>query len=150
MNNIIWLGLALLTVFVSGLIGHFFAPFGIILIPIVLIVTTSIVCLKTKNIGSVYWSIFTYLFIALNDIALKLYAGGKHDNEGLGWISIMLLLGLLLTILILAYSILQRKDEKLIVKLLSIFLFIVLIAIHWQLFADLGIGRYYWYKWNGS
>jgi len=149
MNNITALGLALLTVIVNGLIGHFFAPNGIILTPVVLTITTYLVCFKTKNIKVLLISILTFLFVALNDISIKLYSGGRHDNQGLGWIHLLLFVGLVPTFGILLTAIFKRKDEKLTSKIISIILFVGLIVGHLQLFSSLGLGRYYWYNWNG-
>jgi hypothetical protein len=149
MNNITALGLALLTVIVNGLIGHFFAPNGIILTPVVLTITTYLVCFKTKNIKVLLISILTFLFVALNDISIKLYSGGRHDNEGLGWVHLLLFVGLVPTFGILFTTIFKRKDEKLTSKIISTILFVGLIVGHLQLFSSLGLGRDYWYNWNG-
>ena len=50
MGNKTALVLATLTVVLNGFIGHFFAPNGIMLTPIVLTITSLLVCLGTKNI----------------------------------------------------------------------------------------------------
>lgn len=149
MNNYIALGIATLTVILNGLIGHFFAPNGIMLTPIVLTITSSLICFGTKNIRVIFISILTYLFVALNDISIKLYSGGTHDNEGLGWVHLLLFVGLVPTFGILLSSVLKRDDEKSINKIVAIILFVGLIAIHLQLFNNLGLGRHYWYEWNG-
>ena len=141
MNNITALGLALLTVIINGLIGHFFAPNGIMLTPVVLTITTYLVCFKTKNIKVPFISILIFLFVALNDISIKLYSGGRHDNEGLGWVHLLLFVGLVPTFGILLTTIFRRKEENLISRILSIVLFIGLIAGHLQLFSGLGLGR---------
>lgn len=149
MSNFTAIGLALLTVVINGLIGHFFAPNGIMLTPIVLTITTSLVCLGTKNMKVIFVSILTFLFVALNDISIKLYSGGSHDNEGLGWIYLLLFVGLVPTFGILLTAILKRKDVKYTSKILATIVFVGLIAVHLQLFSKLGLGRYYWYEWNG-
>jgi hypothetical protein len=148
MNNKTALGLATLTVILNGFIGHFFAPNGIMLTPIVLTITTSLVCFGTKNIKTIFISLLTYLFIALNDISIKLYSGGSHDSEGLGWIHMLLFVGLLPTFGILVATIFRNKQETLTNKIIAFALFIGLIALHLQLFNNLGLGRYYWYEWN--
>lgn len=150
MNNRTALGLATSTVILNGLIGHFFAPNGILLTPVVLTITTSLVCLGTKNIKVILISTLTYLFVALNDISIKLYSGGSHDQEGLVWIHALLFIGLIPTFGILLTRSFRQKDEKLINKLLAVGLFIGLIALHLQLFGNLGLGRYYWYEWNDN
>lgn len=149
MSNYLALGLATFTVILNGLIGHFFAPNGILLTPIILTITTSIICFRTKNIKVIFISILTFSFVALNDISLKLYSGGTHDNEGLGWIHLLLFVGLIPTFGILLSTVLKKKDEKSINKIFAIILFVSLISIHLQLFSNLGLGRHYWYVWNG-
>jgi hypothetical protein len=148
MSNKTALGLATLTVFLNGLIGHFFAPNGIMLTPIVLTITTSLVCFGTKNIKIILLSALTYLFVALNDISIKLYSGGSHDSEGLGWIHMLLFVGLLPTFGILLTTIFRNKQETLTNKIIALIMFVGLIAGHLQLFSNLGLGRYYWYNWN--
>jgi len=148
MNSKIALALATLTVILNGFIGHFFAPNGIMLTPIVLTITTSLVCFGTKNIKSILLSALTYLFVALNDISIKLYSGGSHDNEGLGWIHMLLFVGLLPTFGILLATIFRNKQETLTNKIITLVMFVGLIAGHLQLFSNLGLGRYYWYNWN--
>lgn len=149
MNNTTALGLATLTVILNGLIGHFFAPNGIMLTPIVLTITTSFVCFGTKNIKITFISALTYLFVALNDISIKLYSGGSHDNEGLGWVHLLLFVGLVPTFGILLAQVLRSKDETVANKIIALTLFIGLIAGHLQVFSNLGLGRHYWYDWNG-
>jgi len=143
------IGLATLTVILNGLIGHFFAPNGILLTPIVLIITTSIVCLNTNRIRLIFLSALTYLFVALNDISIKLYSGGSHDNEGLDWIHLLLFIGLIPTFGILLVTILRHKEETVTNKIISVLVFVILIAGHLQLFSKLGLVRSYWYDWNG-
>lgn len=149
MNNKTALGLATLPVILNGLIGHFLAPTGIMLTPIVLTITTSLICFGTKNIKPILISALTYLFVALNDISIKLYSGGSHDSEGLGWIHVLLFIGLLPTFGILLATIFKNKEETLTNKIIAVVLFVGLIAGHLQLFSSLGLGRYYSYEWNG-
>jgi hypothetical protein len=149
MNNTTALGLATLIVVLNGLIGHFFAPNGIMLTPIVLTISTSLVCFGTKNIKIIFISALTYLFVAFNDISIKLYSGGSHDNEGLGWVHLLLFVGLVPTFGILLATVLKHKEETVTNKIIAVVLFIGLIAGHLQIFSNLGLGRYYWYDWNG-
>ena len=149
MKNISALGLATVTVLLNGLIGHFFAPNGILLTPIILTITTSIIAFRTKNIKVIWIIAWAFLFVALNDILIKLYSGGRHDNEGYGWIHLLLFVGLVPSYGILVTTIFRRKDEKMLNKVIAAVLFPLLIAIHLQLFSGFGLGRSYWYDWNG-
>lgn len=146
MTNTKAIGIAALTVILNGLIGHFFAPNGILLTPVVLTITTLFVCFGTKNIKVIFISAFTYLFVSLNDISIKLYSGGTHDHEGLGWVHLFLFIGLAPTFLILLASVLSRKGENLMNKVIAVVLFIGLMAGHLHLFSNLGLGRHYWYN----
>lgn len=143
LRNTIALGLAALTVISNGLIGHFFAPNGIMLTPFVLTITTLLVCFGTKNIRIIFISVLTYLFVALNDISIKLYSGGSHDSEGLGLINGFLFLGLVPTFLILLASVLISRKENIKNKLIAVLLFFALIAAHLKVFGKLGLGRHY-------
>ncbi|MBS1612309.1 MAG: hypothetical protein JST49_05760 [Bacteroidetes bacterium] len=147
-DNALLLILALLVVIANGFIGHFFAPNGIMLTPIVLILTTGIVCL-TDNMHPILISIFSYFYVALNDILLKLYAGGSHDEEGLAWMAMFLLFGLVPSFIILVATVFRTKQAILAVRLLAVVLFIALVAIHLSVFERLGLGQQiYWYEWN--
>jgi len=140
--------LALAVVIINGLIGHFFAPSGIMLTPVVLIITSSLVAFGTKKISPIWKSILTFAFVALNDIIIKLYSGGRHDSEGLGWIQMTMFLGLLPSFVILLTTVFKDKQEKTNYKVIAVCLFPTLFAIYLYLFNDLGLGRYYWYDWN--
>lgn len=135
--------LAILTVISNGLIGHYLAPNGILLTPIVMTITTSLVCYKTNNIKIVFISALTYLFVAFNDISIKLYSGGSHDSEGLGWIQMMFFIGLLPTFGMLLSTIFRHKEETAGAKIIAVIIFIILIVGHLKLFNSLGLGRYY-------
>lgn len=143
MNNIIALGLALLIIILNGLLGHFFPPNSIFLTPIILTITSILVCFATKNIPIVFISILTISFVVLNDIFIKLYAGGIHDNEGQDFITLFLFIGLLPACGVLIAAIFKRKEEGLINKIIAMVLFFGFTAIHLQLFGNLGLGRSY-------
>lgn len=146
MNNSTALGLATLVVILNGLIGHFLAPSGILLTPVILIITTSLVCFGTKNIKVIFLSFLVYLFIALNDFSIKLYSGGSHDSEGIAWIHLLLFVGLIPTFVIFLVAVFINGQDTLINKIIAIVLFVGLIVLHLQLFMTLGLGRYYWYE----
>ncbi len=143
MNNYLAFGLATLTVLANTLIGYLVPPNSIMLTPVILTITTALVVFGTTDIKPISLSLFTYLFVAANDILIKLYSGGSHDSEGLGWIHMLLFIGLLPTIGLLLAGIFKSKSEKLRNKLLAIGFFLTLIITHFQLFGELGIGRVY-------
>jgi hypothetical protein len=137
MGNKTALGLAALIVILNGIIGHYFAPNGILLTPIVLTITASLVCFGTKKIKHLFISFLTYFFVALNDVSIKLFSGGTHDSEGLALINMFLLIGLAPTFSILWISILTKKVEKIKQQIIALIAFILLMTIHFILFKNL-------------
>lgn len=79
------------------------------------------------------------LFIGLNDIGIKLFAGGIHDYEGLGWIHMMLFIGLVPSLIMLLIGTFRDKNSTIWTKLGAIIIFVALISAHFQLFKKLGI-----------
>ena len=61
----------------------------------------------------------------------------------------LLFVGLMLTFGILLATIFKNKEETLTKKIIALVLIVGLIVGHLQLFNNLGLGRYYWYDWNG-
>ncbi len=139
MNNKTALGLATLTVIINGLLGHHFPPSGIFLTPIVMTITTWLVCFRTTSSRAIHRSVLTYLFVASNDISIKLYSGGTHDTEGLGWILALLLVGLFPTVGVLSVAVFKMNQETLKSRSAAIALFFVLIAGHLLMFLKLGL-----------
>ncbi|RKE04819.1 hypothetical protein [Marinifilum flexuosum] len=136
-------------VILNNLIGHFFAPYGIILTPIVVSILAILICLKNKGLNPILKSLILTSLIAIHDIGIKLFAGGQHDYEGLGFIHGILFIGLIPTFIILITSIVKDKESSILNKIIAILLFPLIIYLHLELFGELGIGRYYWYGWNG-
>lgn len=141
MKNIIPLIIAVFIVITNGIIGHFFAPNGITFTPVVLTTITYLICFRLKSTKVVLISLLTYIFVALNDFSIKLYSGGTHDYEGLGWVHFFLFIGLIPTSAILSFAIFKNSKEKLSIKIFALFLFITLIIIHLEVFSLLGLGR---------
>ena len=135
--------IAFILVVANTLFAHFFAPTGMLLTPIALIVVTTLVCFKVKTINPIHLTIITFGLIALHDIGIKLYAGGSHDGEGLSWVHLLMFLGLVPSYIILVSSIFQDKERNRKEKLTAVLLFPLLIAGRLFLFGDLGLGLYY-------
>lgn len=139
--------IAISIVLINGLIGHFFAPLGMFLTPVVLILTTWLVVAKIEGLSVGWKSLLVFSCVALNDILLKLFAGGMHDNEGAAWMFLLMLVGLLPSYVIMLFHILKTK-ESMAYKVIALVVFPLLILAHLQITINLGMGRYYWYSWN--
>ncbi|MDB5138527.1 MAG: hypothetical protein JWR12_443 [Mucilaginibacter sp.] len=131
--------LLLTTLLFSLAIGHFLPPAGILAIPITLSLMIWMITLTDNGFNILMKSVLSYLFIGLNDIGLKLFAGGIHDSEGTGWIHLMLFIGLVPCFIMLLISAYQNVDSTTKIKALSLLIFISLIFLHLQVFETLGM-----------
>jgi hypothetical protein len=143
LQKISTIGLLILILLLSIIIGHFLPPAGILVSPIIIAVMAGLVVLVDNGFNILAKSVLCYLFIGLNDIGIKLFSGGIHDSEGLGWINMMLFIGLVPSFAILLIGVFRDKTTTYWTKTLSILMFIVLVYIHLQLFQILGIQKNY-------
>lgn len=86
MNNTKTILISLGIIVANDVIGHFFAPNGIMFTPIVLILISVLIGILNKELKPIWKSVLFAGLIILHDIGIKLYLGGRHDHEGLGWI----------------------------------------------------------------
>lgn len=140
-KNLTTLALAAFVVVVSCLAGHFYPPSSILATPVVVLITTLLVCLRLDNVPVLGLAVLTYVFVALNDFGVKLYGGGAHDLEGQGVISLFLFVGSAIAAAVLVVEVLRHKDASLTSKLLALLLFAGLVAAHLALFGWLGVDR---------
>ena len=125
-------------VIINDIIGHFFAPNGIILTPIVLILISVLIGILNKELKPFWKSTILSGLIILHDIGIKLYSGGSHDREGLSWIHGLLFIGLIPAYMILTVGIYRATNESKVNKWIAIVLFPILIWIHLLIFSELG------------
>lgn len=141
MRNILPFIIALMLLLINGLIGHYYPPngihFTIILIPLV----TGIICFFSKKMSSIFKSLSIALLVILNDILLKLYAGGTHDLEGLEWIHAFMYMGILIGFIILSINVMKNKEESIFLKISSILLFPLLVYVYLHFFYQLGLEK---------
>jgi len=123
----------------SIIMSHFLAAVAIIGIPIIISLATGLIMFIDNGLGILIKVVIAYLFIGLNDIGIKLFAGGIHDYEGLGWIHMMLFIGLVPSLIMLLIGTFRDKNSTIWTKLGAIIIFVALISAHFQLFKKLGI-----------
>ena len=71
MNKLKTVGLSLIIIILNLIIGHFFAPIGILLTPIVLIGVSVLVAFFTKGLLSVWKSVVFSALIGIHDIGIN-------------------------------------------------------------------------------
>ena len=140
--------LSIVIVIANLLIGHFFAPTGLLLTPVIFIGLTILIGFTNNEINPLAKSLLLLVMIVVHDIGIKLYAGGTHDAEGRGVIHFMLFIGLIPSFLLLIFAILKQRHHSLMNKIIAIALFPIIIGLHVVLTNNVGMGRHYSYEWN--
>src|SRR5579872_5351544 len=116
LSKIMLVGLLTLILLISITIGHFLPPIGILAIPIVIPLMTGLIVFTDNGFNILVKSVLSYLFIALNDISIKLFAGAIHDSEGTGWIHLMLFIGLIPSFIMLFRAVYRDKNATKLIK----------------------------------
>ncbi|MFT3886396.1 MAG: hypothetical protein QM724_13495 [Flavobacteriales bacterium] len=136
-------------VLLNGLVGHFFAPLGLFLTPVIIPAFAVLVMLTSRpSFTPITGCAFVFALFALNDVLIKLYSGGSHDGEGAGWVSMMAMLGMIPAIILLIVWLVNTPSSKPLVKIAALILFVCLTWAYMSLTKDLGQGRLYWHPWN--
>lgn len=134
--------LTLLILLFHGIFGHFYAPEGITYLPVTMLALTVITFRFTSLHIGLKCLALALSFLML-DFAVKLYAGGDHDLEGLDWMNLFYAVGFIISFPFAAYWIVQRSDGKRTVKILLLCFLVVFAFAQYLLFWDLGLGREY-------
>ncbi len=135
----ILIGLLITLLLASIIIGHFLPPSGIFMTPVTISIMTGLILFTETDFSILVKSVLSYFFIGLNDIGTKLFAGGKSDLAGMGFIHLLLFIGLVPCFIMLLIGVSQDKRSSLGIKVLSVLIFILLMYVHVELFQSLGL-----------
>jgi len=112
MKNISIISIGIILLLLSNYFGHVYPPFSINFTPILIGLFTGLI-LFLSNFNLIGKFGFIIGMIISNDILIKLFAGGQHDWEGAGWVSIFLFLGLIISLLLIViYGFTEQKKRK--------------------------------------
>jgi hypothetical protein len=136
-EEIVLLMSLVIIVLINGIIGYF-GMFGILFTPVVIFFTTYTIYKEGEKINIILISLFAYLLIALNDVLIKIFGGGTHDNTGLGFILVFTLMGLIPSFVYFIFTI-YKRNGKMEYKIIAVLLFVVLIICHYKIFSKLGL-----------
>ena len=134
---------ATLVLLVSIIIAYFLPPAGLLLSPVTMSLMVWIILFGANNFGILTRSALCYLYIGLSDIGLKLFAGGIHDIEGMGFMSLLFFVGLIPCFIMLLTTVYRATLPNKWVKIISILGFILLIWVHIGIFKRLGLDHRY-------
>ena len=97
----------------ANLAGHYFPPFSLTTSFIYINIIIGIVNLKLYKFNFKITIIYNFILLVINDLLIRLYAGGTHDSQGMAWCWIMFHLGFIIaTIIMIAYSLTITKENK--------------------------------------
>ena len=137
-RKIFIIGLLTLVLVSNIIVGHFLPPTGILITPVIISGMVALIVFPDSGLNIIEKSVLSYLYIGLNDIGIKFFSGGRHDMEGLGWIHMLLFIGLVPCFIILLIGVFRDMDSSIRLKILSMTVFVLLIYVHLQIFGTLG------------
>ncbi|PAW92502.1 hypothetical protein CKK33_02910 [Mucilaginibacter sp. MD40] len=138
MNYKIKVAVSVTIVIINTLLDHWYPPSGLSLMPIAICATTALIGYG-QGINRWQKVLLSYLFFAFTDIGIKLFGGGIHDSEGLGFVNVLSLTGLILATIILIIGLKPKKAADLLFGVL----FIGFGVLHFLVFGELGLGISY-------
>lgn len=140
-----WLGLiaALLLILLNLIVSHFLAPIGLLISPIVVLFAVCLISFTKDKLNPIFQALITYMLLALDDIGLKIFAGGIHDAEGQGVINLMLCIGVVICFFILLISVFKNNTLSATKTWVAIILFLILAGLHIKFFGWLGLAPRY-------
>jgi hypothetical protein len=109
--SIILLGFGIMIA--ANLAGHFFPPFSLMNSFIYINIVIGLVNLRLYKFNFKITIIYNFILLVINDLLIRLYAGGTHDSQGMALCWVMFHLGFIIaTIIMIAYSLTFNKENK--------------------------------------
>jgi hypothetical protein len=121
-------------VVILNILGNRFPPASIMLTPVLIAIATVIIISFTDFQPRIKL-LSLLLILIMNDLLIDIFAGGSHDLEGIGWISLFFLIGLFISFFasVFCFSLILRIKIKRYVGYLLLYIFLAL--VYKELFA---------------
>ncbi|MDF2456462.1 MAG: hypothetical protein K0R51_2455 [Cytophagaceae bacterium] len=145
-KNILRIGLGLLLLILSNIMGHFFATFSIMITPVLLTLIIGGLNASFYKQNFRLTLIYNFGLLLFNDFLIRLFASGTHDQEGKDWVFVFFAMAFILasiTMLVYAITIEDKPDHPSKIKsmLLNIFTLLVLTTLtaifYWYILANI-------------
>jgi uncharacterized membrane protein AbrB (regulator of aidB expression) len=98
-NKLLFIVLGLTTILIANLVGHFAAPFSIIVTPLILPLVIGAINFSLYRANYYLTVLYGFGLLLLNDILVRLYAGGIHDEVGKAWIMLFFIFAFCICVL---------------------------------------------------
>jgi hypothetical protein len=99
-QQIIYIFIGLIIILGANIAGHYFPPFSLTYSFIYMNFIIGLVNLPLYKINFNYTVIYNYILLLINDLFIRLYAGGNHDSEGMAWCWLMFYVSFIIATLI--------------------------------------------------
>ncbi|GGK63457.1 hypothetical protein ACD591_00770 [Rufibacter glacialis] len=110
----------------SNIIGYYRGPFSILATAVLPFIIVAGVNYRLYKINFLAAVLYGYGILLLNDLLIRMYAGGTHDQVGKAWISLFTFIGFVLitsSMLVYAFttvSVTEKINRKRISNLLAV------------------------------
>ena len=98
-NKLLFVVFGLTIIFISNVVGHFAAPFSIFVTPIILPFVIGAVNFSLYKVNYYLTVLYGFGLLLLNDILIRLYAGGTNDDAGKAWIMLFFIIAFCICVL---------------------------------------------------
>ena len=98
-NKLLFVVFGLTIIFISNVVGHFAAPFSIFVTPIILPLVIGAVNFSLYKVSYYLTVLYGFGLLLLNDILVRLYAGGTNDDVGKAWIMLFFIIAFCICVL---------------------------------------------------
>lgn len=111
-KNILTIGLGLALIIISNIIGHFAASFSIFATPFLLTIIIAGINFQLYKINFILTVIYNFGLLVFNDLFIRFYAGGTHDQVGKFLISLFFAMAFTLALFIMTiYSFILNDNH---------------------------------------
>ncbi|MES2618953.1 MAG: hypothetical protein V4613_13835 [Bacteroidota bacterium] len=112
-KNISAIGLGFILVIISNVIGHVAPPFSIFVTPVLMTIIIAGINFGLYKSNFTLTVIYNFGLLLFNDLFIRLYAGGTHDQEGKGWIFLFFAIAFILAVVtMIIYSFGPLKNQS--------------------------------------
>lgn len=137
MKNNILLILVFLAVVLTNLAGHFYPPTSIMMSPVIIGLSTILLMFTDyRMMNRILLATFT---VIVNDILIRNFAGGTYDIEGVGWLMLMLFIGLIPSTLMVAVIASRVKGANRLTMVAMYLAMPTIVFLYLSLFGEFGL-----------
>ena len=123
LKNLLSIILGLTLIILSNINGHFNPPFSIEATPFLITLTIALINYPLYNANFTLTVFYNFGLLLFNDVFIRSYAGGAHDNEGKGWICLFSTIAFIVAVIsMLGYAFSDKRKDSLKTNIVTIML----------------------------